>query len=253
MTAPPPLRPRPGARALGGPLVHLDATGSTNDHGRRLAVAGAPAGTVVMAEEQKAGRGRHGRTWSAPRGRALTISLLLRPEPDALVLLPLATAVAVCEASEAVAPVRCRIKWPNDVLLERRKLAGILIESRPQDGWAVVGIGLNVDIPEEELAPELRATATSLRIAAGRAVNRDDALDALIERLAFWIGAPAHAVLDAYRKRDALEGEEISWTTHGRVRRGTAAGIDDAGNLIVFTGEGERVALDAGEVHLSPD
>jgi BirA family transcriptional regulator, biotin operon repressor / biotin---[acetyl-CoA-carboxylase] ligase len=117
----------------------------------------------------------------------------------------------------------------------------------------VVGIGLNVDIPEEELAPELRATATSLRIAASRAVNRDDALDALIERLAFWIGAPAHAVLDAYRKRDALEGEEISWTTHGRVRRGTAAGIDDAGNLIVFTGEGERVALDAGEVHLSLD
>ena len=140
MTGSPPLRPRPGARVLGGPLVHLDVTGSTNDHARRLALAGAPAGTVVVAEEQQAGRGRHGRTWSAPRGRALTLSLILRPEEGALALLPLATAVAVCEASEAVAPVHCRIKWPNDVLLDRRKLAGVLIESRPQEGWAVVGI-----------------------------------------------------------------------------------------------------------------
>jgi BirA family biotin operon repressor/biotin-[acetyl-CoA-carboxylase] ligase len=250
MTEPAPLRPRPAARALGGPLVHLDATGSTNDHARRLALAGAPAGTVVVAEEHKAGRGRQGRSWSAPRGRALTLSLLLRPEPQALALLPLATAVALCEASESVASVRCRIKWPNDVVLDHRKLAGILIESRPQEGWAVVGIGLNVDTREDELAPELRETATSLRIATGAAVDRDDALDALIERLAFWIGAPPQPVLDAYRKRDALAGQEISWTTGDSAEGGTAAGIDDNGNLIVFTGEGERLTLDAGEVHL---
>jgi BirA family biotin operon repressor/biotin-[acetyl-CoA-carboxylase] ligase len=249
----PPLRPRPRARVLGGPLVHLDATGSTNDHARRLAIAGAPAGTLVVAEEQTAGRGRHGRTWSAPRGRALTLSLLLRPEPDALRLLPLATALAVCEASETAAPVHCRIKWPNDVLLDRRKLAGILIESRPQEGWAVVGIGLNVDTPECELAPELRETATSLRIAVGGTVDRDDALDALIERVAYWSVAPQRVVLDAYRKRDALRGEAISWSAGERTLRGTAAGIDDGGNLIVFGGDGERLTLDAGEVHLDPE
>jgi BirA family biotin operon repressor/biotin-[acetyl-CoA-carboxylase] ligase len=251
MTRPRPLRPRPGARALGGPLVHLEVTGSTNDHARLLAIAGAPAGTVVVAEEQRAGRGRHGRFWSAPRGRALTLSLLLRPEPDLLALLPLAAAVAVCEASEAVAPVRCRIKWPNDVLLDRRKLAGILIESRPQERWAVVGIGLNVDTPEDELGLELRETATSLRIATGGEVDRDDALDALIERLGIWLAAPPERVLAAYRERDALAGEEISWTAGERPLRGTAAGIDEDGNLIVFTADGERATLDAGEVHLT--
>jgi BirA family biotin operon repressor/biotin-[acetyl-CoA-carboxylase] ligase len=250
MTEPPPLRPRSSARVLGGPLLHLDTTGSTNDRARQLALAGAPAGTIVVAEEQKAGRGRHGRTWSAARGRALTLSLLLRPEPGVLSLLALATAVAVCEACEAMVSVRCRIKWPNDVLIERRKLAGILIESRPQEEWAVVGIGLNVDTPEAELAPALRETATSLRIAAGGAVDRDDAFDALIERLAFWSAAGPGQVLDAYRKRDVLEGEEVSWSAGERSLRGTAAGIDDGGNLIVFTRAGERLALDAGEVHL---
>jgi BirA family biotin operon repressor/biotin-[acetyl-CoA-carboxylase] ligase len=250
MTDPLPLRPRPSGHGLGGPLVHLDVTGSTNDRARRLAVAGAPTGTVVVAEEQTAGRGRQGRTWSAPRGRALTMSVVLKLEPGALELLPLATAVAVCEASEAVASVSCSIKWPNDVLLDGRKLAGILIEARPQEGWAVVGIGLNVDISEEELAPELRETASSLRIAAGKAIDRDDALDALIERIAFWIRASPNAVLDAYRKRDALEGQEISWSARDSVRRGTAAGIDGNGNLIVLTGGGERLTLDAGEVHL---
>jgi BirA family biotin operon repressor/biotin-[acetyl-CoA-carboxylase] ligase len=149
-----------------------------------------------------------------------------------------------------VAAVNCRIKWPNDVLLDRRKLAGILIESRPQEGWAVVGIGLNVDTPESELAPDLRETATSLRIATGTPVDRDDAFDALVERLAYWSAARQHAVLEAYRERDALRGEEVSWTVGDSAFRGTVSGIDDDGNLIVFTGSRERLTLHAGEVHL---
>ena len=121
--------------------------GSTNDHARALALAGAPHGTVVVAEQQTAGRGRQGRTWSAPTGRALTLSALVRLPAAALEPLPLAVAIAVCEACEAVAPVTCRIKWPNDVWIEGRKVAGVLIEARPQEGWAVIGIGLNVDTP----------------------------------------------------------------------------------------------------------
>jgi BirA family biotin operon repressor/biotin-[acetyl-CoA-carboxylase] ligase len=242
-----PLRPRPPARALGGPLVHFDVTGSTNDHARTLALGGAPHGTLVLAEEQRAGRGRHGRTWSAPRGRALTLSVELRPPPDAFGLLPLATAVAVCEAAEAVASVRCSIKWPNDVLVEDRKLSGILIESRPQDGWAVVGIGFNVDTPADELAPDIRGTAISLRIATGASVDRDRALDELLERLARWSTASKAEVLAAYRARDALRDERITWSGD---RRGTAAGIDDDGNLVVFADSGERETLDAGEVQL---
>ena len=248
-----PLKPTLAARALGGPLVHLDRTGSTNDHARALALAGAPAGTVVMAQEQTAGRGRQGRSWTAPRGRALTLSVLLRPAAGQLALLPLACAVATCEACEAVASVRCAIKWPNDVLIGGRKVAGILIESRPQEGWAVVGIGLNVDTTADELGGELEATATSLRIAGGHPVDRSAALVSLMAGLDRWVGddaAGAEQVLAAYRQRDALEGERIAWSVGSERLEGRAAGIDEEGNLVVFTTSGERIALDAGEVHL---
>jgi BirA family transcriptional regulator, biotin operon repressor / biotin---[acetyl-CoA-carboxylase] ligase len=245
-----PVKPRPGSGELGGALVHLDVVGSTNDRARDLARAGAPAGTVVVSEEQTSGRGRQGRVWSAPRGRSLTLSALLRPAADQLALLPLAAALAVCEACEAVAPVSAGIKWPNDVQIEARKVAGILIESRPQEGWAVVGIGLNVDTETEELDPELRETATSLRIASGQPVDRDDAFGELLERLAEWTCASQERVLAAYRERDALAGERISFTTAGQALEGEAAGVDGDGNLVVFSDAGERTVLDAGEVHL---
>jgi BirA family biotin operon repressor/biotin-[acetyl-CoA-carboxylase] ligase len=247
-----PLTPRPGTGALGGPLVHLDVVGSTNDHARRLALAGAPHGTVVTAEQQTAGRGRQGRTWSAPAGRDLTLSALVRLPAAELEPLPLAVALAVCEACEAIAPVACRIKWPNDVWIDRRKVAGVLIEARPLDGWAVIGIGLNVDTAQEELPQELRASAGSLRIATGRPVDRDATLDALLARLAAWVarlGEPA-AIAAAFRERDALHGERIAWLAGGVRHEGEARGIDDDGALVAFTDGGDRVRLDAGEVHL---
>jgi BirA family biotin operon repressor/biotin-[acetyl-CoA-carboxylase] ligase len=249
-----PLHPVPGTGALGGPIVHLDVTGSTNDRARELALAGAPAGTVVVAEEQSAGRGRQGRSWLAPRGSALTLSAVLRPTAELLPLLPLACALAVCEACEAISPVSCAIKWPNDVLIGGRKVAGILIESRPGDGWAVVGIGLNVDLSEEELDPELRDTATSLLIASGAPAGRDRALTELFEGLARWTGlraSDAHRLLGAYRERDALLGRAISWQSHDGAKQGTAAGIDDRGNLVAFADDETQYVLDAGEVHLT--
>jgi BirA family biotin operon repressor/biotin-[acetyl-CoA-carboxylase] ligase len=253
MTAVRPLRPQPGAGALGGALVHVDVTGSTNDHARALAIGGAPAGTVVVAEEQTAGRGRQGRSWSAPRGRGLTLSLVWKPAAG-LELLPLAGAVAVCEACEQVAPVRCRIKWPNDVWIGERKLAGILIESRPQEGWAVIGIGVNVDVDRSELDPELRETATSLRIESKSGVDRDHMLTALFESLAARfrdLELGAAGVLADYRRRDLLSGQRIAWESGERRLSGEARGVDEDGNLVVFTQEGERLTLSAGEVHLA--
>ena len=233
-------------------MVHLDETGSTNDRVRELALGGAPHGTAVVAELQTAGRGRQGRTWTAPPGRALTLSVLARLEQARMELLPLALAVAVCEACERVAPVTCAVKWPNDIWIDGRKVAGILIEARPQEGWAVLGIGLNVDTTEEELAAELRETATSLRIATGGPVGREAPLDALFERLAHWLEElqrPA-LVTAAFRERDALYGQRIAWTQDSRRLSGEARGIDDDGALIVFTGDDEPHRLDAGEVHL---
>jgi BirA family transcriptional regulator, biotin operon repressor / biotin---[acetyl-CoA-carboxylase] ligase len=246
------LAPIAGSGALGGPLVHLAQTGSTNDVARALAAAGAPHGTVVVAERQTAGRGRQGRSWTAPPARALTLSVLLRLDAARLDLLPLAAALAVCEACERAVAVACRVKWPNDVWIEERKAAGILIEARPQEGWAVVGIGLNVDTPLAELAPELRDTATSLRIATGAPVDRREVLAALLDRLATWTSALAQSqrVAHAFRERDALYGRRVAWTRDGLRETGEARGIDDDGALIVFRGDSDPVRLDAGEVHL---
>jgi BirA family transcriptional regulator, biotin operon repressor / biotin---[acetyl-CoA-carboxylase] ligase len=246
------VTPRIDRNALGGPVVHLSVTGSTNDRARELAAGGAPNGTVVLAEEQTAGRGRQGRTWVAPPGRALTLSIVVRMPGPAFELLPLSAPVAVCEACERAAPVSCRIKWPNDVWIGRRKVAGILIEARPQEGWAVLGIGLNVDTSEDELGGDIRATATSLRIASSGAVDRHVALEALLDRLAERIGGDRELLLAAYRQRDALYGSEIAWTGPDGALEGEAEGVDDEGNLVVFTGDGERLTLSAGEVHLTP-
>jgi BirA family biotin operon repressor/biotin-[acetyl-CoA-carboxylase] ligase len=166
-------------------------------------------------------------------------------------LLPLAVALAVCEACERAAPVRCDVKWPNDVWIDGRKVAGILIEARPQEGWAIVGIGLNVDTAQADFPDELRETATSLRIATGAPVEREPVLDALLHRFREWLdelGQPGR-VTTAIRERDALYGKTISWTRDSQRMTGEARGIDDDGALVVFTGDSE-IHLDAGEVHL---
>lgn len=229
---------------IGSPHVHHRLTDSTNQRAKELADAGAPHGTVVTADEQTAGRGRQGRSWVAPPGSAVLMSVVVRNLDEAGALLPLATAVAVCEAAESVAPVRCAIKWPNDVWVERRKLCGILVEGRPAAGWAVVGIGLNVRTPRDAFPPELRETATSLA-ASGADASVEETVDALLAMLDRRLSASPADVLGEWRARDALLGSEIRWGE----RSGVAAGIDDEGSLLVDTDAG-RVALGAGEVHL---
>jgi BirA family biotin operon repressor/biotin-[acetyl-CoA-carboxylase] ligase len=223
---------------LGRPRLHLRATTSTNDRARALAQAGAPHGTLVTTAQQTAGRGRQGRTWSAPPGRALLLSLVLRDPPA---LLPLAAALAVAE----VAGPNAQIKWPNDVLVEGRKVAGILAEGRPHDGWAVLGIGLNVALRIEELPPELHGSAGTLGL---EPADLEPTLERLLAALESALALDDAALLDAYRARDALRGREVSWSGG----RGRAAGIDGTGRLVVELAEGGRTALSAGEVHLDP-
>ena len=148
---------------FGSPHRHFTATDSTNTRARELAASGAPGGTVVTAREQTAGRGRVGRVWTAPEGKALLYSAILRPLDQRHLLLPLSVPLAVCATAEALRPdAKCMVKWPNDVWLDGRKLAGILIEARPQDGWAVIGIGLNLTIAPDEFPADLRQPAVSL-------------------------------------------------------------------------------------------
>jgi BirA family transcriptional regulator, biotin operon repressor / biotin---[acetyl-CoA-carboxylase] ligase len=220
---------------LGRPRVHLRETTSTNDRARALALAGAPHGTLVTAGAQSAGRGRQGRVWTAPPGRALLMSMLLR-EWDAL--LPLRAGLAVADLAGAAAVV----KWPNDVLLDGRKLAGVLVEARPPE-WAVLGIGVNVAVDVASLPPDVRELAATL----GRAPEElEETLADLLSRLERRLEEPAADCLAALRARDALRDRPLRWSGG----EGTGAGIDDAGALLVRLPDGGIQTLEAGEVHL---
>jgi BirA family biotin operon repressor/biotin-[acetyl-CoA-carboxylase] ligase len=227
---------------IGSPRVHYRVTDSTNERARELADRGALHGTLVTADEQESGRGRQGRVWSAPPGTAVLMSLILRDLDERHALLPLVAAVAVCEACEGARPVTPAVKWPNDVWIDGKKVSGILIEGRPQAGWAVLGVGVNVTT--DAFPDDLAEIATSLRL-AGVETTPAQVLDALLASLNEWLDAPHDAVLAAWRERDALKGERVRWSGG----EGVAAGIDDSGALLVETDDG-RVTLDAGEVHL---
>ncbi len=211
---------------LGLPRLHLRVTDSTSDRARALAGAGAPHGTLVTAGEQRAGRGRHGRMWAAPAGRALLMSLVLRDVPA---LLTLSSAVAVAD----VVGAGCAIKWPNDVLVDGRKVAGILAEGRPQEGWAVLGIGINVAVRAEDLPEELAGRAAGLGLEPG---DVEPLLAALLAALERRLPEDPAVTLDAFRARDALIGRSVGWA-HGR---GVAAGVDSAGRLLVDLPERRR-------------
>jgi BirA family biotin operon repressor/biotin-[acetyl-CoA-carboxylase] ligase len=240
--------------SFGSPHRHFRRVGSTNTVARELAAAGAAHGTVVTAAEQTAGRGRQGRTWTAPADAALLYSAVLRPLEPRHSVLPLAVPLAVCEVAEQLRPgVECKVKWPNDVHLDGRKLGGILIEARPQDGWAVLGVGLNLTIAEDEFPEELRDRATSLFADRSVVGNLDiaevsnHARKTLNERLGVWLGTDVDAVLEQWRGRDALLGREVTWDGGS----GIADGVDERGHLLVRLADGDRVALGAGDVHLT--
>ena len=273
--------PSPGV-ALGHPRVHLRRTDSTNERARTLAISGAPHGMLVTAAEQTAGRGRQGRRWEAPADSALLCSLVLRDPPA---LLSLRAGVAVCDAVGG----RARVKWPNDVVVEvpaspsappspsamadatpgsspprgspdavgLAKLGGILVEGRPQEGWAVLGIGLNVAVRLERLPADVRVVAATLELPSSAI---EPLLERVLESLDRRLSEPAQSVLGAWRSRDALLGREVSWGAHldhppdveHRGGRGRAMGIDDEGRLLLKLADGSTTKLDAGEIHLGP-
>jgi BirA family biotin operon repressor/biotin-[acetyl-CoA-carboxylase] ligase len=218
---------------VGRPRRHLRETTSTNELARQLASGGAPHGTLVTTDFQTAGRGRQGRTWTAPPGKALLLSLVVR-ELDPL--LPLRVGLAVAD----LAGPGAMVKWPNDILVDGRKVAGVLVEARPQEGWAAVGIGVNAAFAPDELPPELNAGTL------GRAPRELEAtLQELLCHLGRRLAESPHEILAALRTRDALLGRPLSWPGGG----GVGAGIDEDGRLRVRSPGGEQV-LDAGEVHL---
>ncbi|HEX6749769.1 MAG TPA: biotin--[acetyl-CoA-carboxylase] ligase [Longimicrobium sp.] len=248
------------AARWGLPAVHLFArAGSTNDVARALAEEGAPAGTAVLAEEQVAGRGRGGKGWQSPPGLGIWLSVILRPGALAAPgLLPILVGLAAAEALDPfLRPARVAIKWPNDLHLAGRKLAGILCEGSWDSGvpgHVVAGIGINVLHSLGDFPPELRETATSMRIAAGWMPPRADVAGAVAHAIVRRVAEPppelGGALLDALRERDALLGRRVR-VTGAEAISGTAMGVTPAGALLVRTSAGALKTVRSGTVRLA--
>jgi len=222
-------------------LVWKDRTGSTNDDARELALGGAPAGTVVVAEEQTAGRGRKGAQWFCAPGEGLAFSVVLVPQwpREQWAWTALGAGVAVCEALEQVG-LEPEIKWPNDVLLEGRKVCGILVES--PGARVVAGIGLNVNggsFPEG-------VAAVSMEQMAGRSFQREGILEAVWRALLEVSGRQVEEISAAVWERLAWREEEVEILPEGR--RGRIVGLGVHGELRVECGSGEELLTDAGSL-----
>jgi len=242
-----PDRVRPRLRgSFGESYLYVVETSSTQDV---LRDSEHPHGAVAVAEHQTAGRGRSGRRWEDEPATALLFSVVLEPPSGSpLPQLSLVAGVAVAVALEREGAVPTLVKWPNDVLVERAKVAGILLEAA--GGRVVCGIGVNVDQDEDELPHETRAPATSLRLAAGRRFDRGVLLAAVLDELertyAAWLGHGLEALADELERRNALDGAIVS--VDGR--RGVAGAIAADGRLTVELDGGETVLVESGEVEI---
>jgi BirA family biotin operon repressor/biotin-[acetyl-CoA-carboxylase] ligase len=234
------------------PLL-LAETVSTNDVAREQARRGGRAGLVVAAARQTRGRGRLGRRWESPAGCGLYVSVLLRPDFDAAEAgrLTILGSVAALDALEEVAGLRAEIKWPNDLVVKGRKLAGLLIETEAEGSrlaWAVAGIGINVRHRAEDFSEEVRPLATSLFLATGRLYRRADVLVALLHALGRRLEQPFAEVREAWAASSLTLGQQVVLTTLRGRREGQAVGLDESGALLLRTGAGEIETVTAGDM-----
>lgn len=237
---------------FGRRIVYETSCDSTMNVARREAEAGADEGTVVVAEEQTAGRGRFGRSWVSPAGNNLYLTIVARPPADRLRVLSMAAPLAVCHAVHDVTAVQPSIKWPNDVLIAGRKLSGILIESEIAGSdvrFSLVGIGINVNL-DLQAAPEISSIATSLIGETGAEVPRESALAALLNRFETLYDSPLPSLVRAWRSHLETLGREVTVTLGNETYRGVADDVDDAGSLILRLPDRSTMTFEAGEVSL---
>jgi BirA family biotin operon repressor/biotin-[acetyl-CoA-carboxylase] ligase len=257
------VRPRLGC--LGSSIIYCPSAGSTNDVAARLATNTACEGAVVIAGRQTAGRGRRGRGWFSPPGGGLYVSVVLRPGRSphgglrAAGLLTLAAGVALAEAVATATGLSADLKWPNDLYVARRKLAGVLAEAAPRLGSGQAGggapeivLGYGINVGPMAFPPELHDRATSIESELGREVDRAvllaESLASLARRYGDLLDGRFDAILDAWRARaPAASGARVTWAAASGAASGTTAGIDEEGALLVRVGDRiERVV--AGEV-----
>lgn len=232
---------------------YVASTGSTNRDLLAMARAGAPAGTVLWAGHQTEGRGRLGRTWQAAPGTSLLASILLDAEPVPFLAVA-RVALAASDACRDLSGVDAALKWPNDLVIGDRKLAGLLAEAETGTAGLVVGIGCNLTWPAdpEERPEDLRDVLAALSFCTAAVPQPAALLDALLVRLDAWLARPAGAVLAAYGDRCATLGRAVRVSLPGRHVDGVAAGITATGALEVATAAGTEVVQAGDVVHLRP-
>ena len=241
-------------RVVGRQILHYDSLNSTMDEARRLALQGEPEGTVVIAEEQAAGRGRFDRSWVSPRGQNLYFSVLLRPSPVQLPYVNMAATMAVYRSVQDFTGLAPAIKWPNDVRVSGRKLSGIMIETAVEGAevtQTIVGIGLNVNFDPSRF-PEIASFATSLSRETGQKVDRTRVLRVVLEQFDDLYRAVegGYSLTKDWAALLETLGRTVQVRWHDQVVEGLAQAVDEQGNLILTRSDGTTFTALAGEVTL---
>lgn len=256
MLAEPALRKGLKTRLFGNKIFSFETIDSTNNCAKAVAGCGAAEGTVVVSDNQTDGKGRHGRTWLANPNENLMFSLVLRPKlpAEGLNLLPLYVAVAVADSLEKSTGLKVECKWPNDLLINGRKVAGILIEGSVKQNvveYVVVGIGINVN---QTIFPTgLDSKATSLKLQASRTINREELFKTVLQSLekTYLQASPSgfRSILPEWISHTTMINKQISVSLQGSVISGVVKGVSPEGGLILQT-EGTEKTLYAGDVSL---
>jgi len=248
-----------GTDQLGKKVHVFPDVDSSNTVAFRLAMNGASEGEVVVVESQRAGKGRMGRRWESPPGLNIYLSIILRPPfpPGKIPLITLMTAVACAEAIEEVTGLMPAIKWPNDLLIDDKKLGGILTEAdmeMDRINFVIVGVGINVNMPRSAFPPSIRDTATSLQEASGKQVSLVPLIQALLRKFELWYTrfkkGRGEAIKRRWEELSQIRGKKVSVDFMGETVKGQALEIDADGALLVQEAGGKVKRIVAGDVHV---
>ncbi len=256
-----------GTTVIGKDIRYFESIDSTNSAAKKAAAEGCDEGTVIVADAQTAGRGRLGRSWNSAAGKGIWMSVVLRPEmaPEDVQLVTIAASVAVSRAIFSVTGIRTGIKWPNDIILDGKKVCGILTEMSTEIdriNYVVLGIGLNVSHGPADFPEEIRDKATSLMCHQGEGLNDADEKSARVrtalfreilrelENVYFMLGSNAKAVLDEWREWSVTLGRPLRAEIRGVEYKGTAVDITPEGRLVIKCSDGVIREVMSGEVSI---
>ena len=250
------LKERLSGKHFGRQLHYYSKTDSTNDKAFALGIAGAPEGTVVIADRQSRGKGRLQRSWHSPPGVNIYTSLILRPRiaSSEAARIPIMAGIAVAEVLDKYYPSKIKLKWPNDVLLNKKKVCGILSQAKiagKEIDFIVLGIGINVNIKHNELPLEICDSATSLIMETGREISRQELIISLYENLEKWYKQLLQKgfirIKQKWLELTPMIGQNVQVIFKDEMIEGKATGIDDGGSLIILAEGNKEIKISAGD------